>query len=72
VSEDGAEAVILGCTGMIGVARSLQEQMAALGKPVPVIDPTSAAIGYLQLLIRGGLAHSKTCYRTPPAKERRG
>jgi allantoin racemase len=72
VSEDGAEAVILGCTGMIGVARWLQGEMAARGKPVPVVDPTASALGYLQLLVRGGLAHSKTCYRTPPAKERRG
>jgi allantoin racemase len=71
VSEDGAEAVILGCTGMIGVARSLQEEMAKAGKPVPVIDPTAAALGYLQLLIRSGLTHSKLCYRPPPAKERR-
>jgi allantoin racemase len=71
VDEDGAEAVILGCTGMIGVARWLQDEMARAGKPVPVIDPTAAAIGYLQLAVRGGLSHSKTCYRTPPAKERR-
>jgi allantoin racemase len=72
VSEDGAEAVILGCTGMIGVAKSLEREMAAAGKPVPVVDPTAAALGYLQLVIRGGLSHSKLCYRTPPAKERRG
>jgi allantoin racemase len=71
VDQDGAEAVVLGCTGMIGVARWLQGEMAGAGKPVPVIDPTAAALGYLQMLIRGGLAHSKTCYRTPPAKERR-
>jgi allantoin racemase len=72
VSEDGAEAVVLGCTGMSGVARRLQGEMAGSGKPVPVIDPTAAALGYLQLAIRGGLAHSKLCYRSPPAKERRG
>ena len=71
VREDGAEAVILGCTGMIGVARWLQGEMAAAGHPVPVIDPTAAALGYLQLEVRGGLSHSKTCYRSPPAKERR-
>jgi allantoin racemase len=72
VDEDGAEAVILGCTGMMGVARSLQDAMAAAGKPVPVVDPTAAALGWLQMEIRGGLSHSKLCYRTPPAKERRG
>jgi allantoin racemase len=70
VSEDGAEAVVLGCTGMIGVAKGLEKAMAESGKPVPVVDPTAAALGYLQLLIRGGLTHSKLCYRTPPAKER--
>lgn len=71
VSEDGAEAVILGCTGMMGVAAGLQREMARAGKPVPVIDPTASALGCLQLLVRGGLSHSKLCYRTPPAKERR-
>ena len=72
VSEDGAEAVVLGCTGMIGVAKGLEQAMARSGKPVPVVDPTASALGYLQLLIRGGLTHSKLCYRTPPAKERQG
>ena len=70
VSEDGAEAVVLGCTGMIGVAKGLEQALARSGKPVPVVDPTASALGYLQLLIRGGLTHSKLCYRTPPAKER--
>ena len=71
VSEDGAEAIVLGCTGMLGLAGTLAEKMAAKGVPVPVIDPTASAIGYLELLIRNGWKQSPLTYMTPPEKERR-
>lgn len=38
VAEDGAQAIVLGCAGMVNVTRALR---AAL--PVPVIDPVEAA-----------------------------
>jgi allantoin racemase len=69
-AEEGAEAVVLGCTGMLGLAQGLQKTMAERGKPVPVVDPTAAAIGYLELLVRTGLTHSLLAYPYPPAKER--
>jgi allantoin racemase len=71
VEHDGAEAVVLGCTGMMGLARSLAESMAKKGLPVPVVDPTAAAIGFLELLARGGLSQSRLAYMRPPDKERR-
>jgi allantoin racemase len=71
VNVDGAEAVVLGCTGMMGLARSLAESMAKKGTPVPVVDPTAAAIGYLELLVRSGLSQSRLAYMKPPDKERR-
>jgi allantoin racemase len=71
VTEDGAEAIVLGCTGMLGLARDLMKSLADAGLPVPVVDPTAAAIGYLQLLIRATLAHSKRTYPRPSEKERR-
>jgi allantoin racemase len=71
VNLDGAEAVVLGCTGMMGLARSLAESMARKGTPVPVVDPTAAAIGYLELLARSGLSQSRLAYMKPPDKERR-
>ena len=71
VVEDGAEAVVLGCTGMLGLAQSLARKMASKGIPVPVIDPTASAIGYLELLVRGGLSQSRIAYMAPPHKERR-
>ena len=71
IDEDGAEAIVLGCTGMLGLAGDLMRALAEVGLPVPVVDPTAAAIGYLQLLIRAGVAHSKRTYPPPPEKERR-
>jgi len=70
VDQDGAEAIVLGCTGMLGLARRLSEEMARRGKPVPVIDPTAAAIGYLEMLVRSGVSHSKVTYPRPSDKQR--
>jgi allantoin racemase len=69
--EDGAEAVVLGCTGMLGLARNLSRVMEDKGIPIPVIDPTATAIGYLELIIRSGLSQSALTYPAPPEKERK-
>jgi len=69
--EDGAEAIVLGCTGMLGLAQNLEQEMADRGKPVPVVDPTAAAIGYLELLNRNGISHSLLTYPFPSEKERK-
>lgn len=67
-----ADVMVLGCTGMIGVATRLQERLAAEtgGTHVPVVDPTGAALQWLQSLVRLGLRPSRTTYMPPPAKER--
>ncbi len=70
VKEDGAEAIVLGCTGMLGLAAELAAVCATEGFPVPVIDPTGAAIGFLELLVRNKLSHSKLTYPVPSEKER--
>ena len=71
VDEDGAEAVVLGCTGLGRVAENLSQQMAAKGKPIPVVSPTAAAIGFLELLIRIGVSQSRLTYRGAPDIKRR-
>jgi allantoin racemase len=71
VREDGAEAIVLGCTGMLGLAQTLEKQLREQGLPVPVVDPTASAIGYLELLFRSGLAQSPFTYPSPPEKERK-
>ena len=71
VKEDGAEAIVLGCTGMLGLAQNLEKQLVEIGLPVPVVDPTASAIGYLELLYRSGVTQSLFTYPSPPEKERR-
>lgn len=66
IEEDGAQSIIFGCTGMIGIAQPVAQLLAAYGKPAPVIDPTFAALSYLELLIRNQLSQSRLTYFVPP------
>jgi len=58
VEEEGAEVVILGCAGMIGLAEQIQCQLG-----VPVIEPLVAALKTAEILadlkIKLGISHSK-------------
>jgi len=69
VQEDGAHIIIPGCTGMIGLARQVEEGLAERGCPVPVIEPPWAAIKLAESLVDMGLSHSKRTYPAPPEKE---
>lgn len=53
VREDGAEAIVLGCAGLAGVAGAIE---AACG--VPVIDGVAAGVGLAESLVRQGLRTS--------------
>ena len=70
VKNDGAESVIIGCTGMLGLAADLEKISKEKGFHVPVIDPTGVAIGFLELLVRNRISHSKITYPVPTEKER--
>ncbi len=65
VDQDGAQAVILGCTGMTGMAKEVE---ALLG--VHVIDPLPAAVKMAESLISLGLSQSRLAYMRPPEKDR--
>lgn len=80
IKEDGAEAIILGCTGFAGLAAGIQEQLfkqltkdyekgkvEGFNKAVPVIPPNQAAISYLVLLVRSQLTQSGVTYFLPPS-----
>ncbi len=67
IKEDGAEAIILGCTGFIGIADKVYGLLKEAGLPAPVLDPNRVAISFLDLLVRNGLAQSRMSY--PPVKE---
>jgi len=57
IEQDGADVLILGCTGMIGVADTLQEKLG-----VPVVDPTLAALKIAETLVSMNLTHSSLAY----------
>ena len=66
VEKDGAEAIILGCTGMIGMAEELRDVLK-----VPVVDPAPAALLVAEALVRLKLSQSRIKYPTPPEKVRK-
>lgn len=70
VGKGEADVIILGCTGMLGVAEELKKRLADKGFDVPVVDPTGAAITWLESSVRLGLTPSRTTYMPPPAKDR--
>ncbi|MEU5144971.1 aspartate/glutamate racemase family protein [Streptomyces sp. NPDC021139] len=65
-----ADVIVLGCTGILGVAAALQEPLAAEGPFVPVVDPTGAAIMWLESQVRLGVRPSRTTYLPPRPKDR--
>lgn len=69
IKYDGAEVIVLGCTGEAGFA---EELMRKLG--VPVVDPVIAAWKYAEMLAdlysKLGFTHSKVYgYESPPKDE---
>ncbi len=60
IEEDGADSLIIGCTGLVGLASGAQE---ALG--IPVIDAGVAAIRMCETLVKMDLAQSKRAFPTP-------
>lgn len=67
MEEDGAEVILLGCTGMSGYAPALTE---ALG--IPVLDPAACALKIAVDLVEMGVSHSKLSYPFPPPREIKG
>lgn len=65
IENDGAEVLILGCTGMTGMAEKLREILK-----IKVLDPLPTAVKFAETLVSLGLSHSKITYPTPPEKKR--
>ncbi len=71
IEKNDAHVIILGCTGMMGMAKQLHKRLADSGYDVPVIDPAYAGIKLLETYISMGLKHSKQTYMTPREKKRK-
>ncbi len=59
---DGAQAIVLGCTGMIGLTESLYKILKARNIFIPLIDGTTAPIMQLYALCKQSLSHSPLNY----------
>ena len=61
----GARAIVLGCTGMVGVKEYVQNiinQGKAMPDLVPIVSPNQQSIAYLQNMVRTGMTHSRLTY----------
>lgn len=68
VKEDGASAIVLGCTGMSSLVEGIRSRLGARGINVPVIEPLRAAVYDAISWILMGVSRSKEAYRPPRKK----
>jgi allantoin racemase len=68
VRDDGADVIVLGCTGFHGCAACVSEALAAAGLEVPVVDPIPITVQMARSLVASGLRHSKRQWPTPARK----
>ena len=66
VDDYNADSIILGCTGLVGMAREVTRRVG-----VPVLDPTPIAVKYAELLVATGTTHSLRAFPRPPDKLRK-
>lgn len=69
VKQDGADTLILGCTGMKTMAQRLSMALMDHGVNVPVVDPMPATVLQAATCVRLQLSHSKIAYQHPPEKK---
>jgi len=70
ITEDKADTIVLGCTGMAEAAAALQSKIRAANIDAPVVDPLRAAIQLAEALVELKLRHSRISYPRPPSKTR--
>lgn len=64
VEEDGAEAICLGCAGMVSFTRELEKSLG-----IPVFDGVTAAVKMAEALVCLGKTTSKKLYFSAPEKK---
>lgn len=71
IKKDGAHAIVLGCTGMMGVSENLRRMLREEGYDIPMIYPVSISLKFAESLVKLDLKQSKLTYMKPPEKERK-
>ena len=70
IIEEGVDTIVLGCTGLGGMAEQLSERLQKNNLPVPVVDPAGASIKMIEALVACKLRHSKIAFMAPTDKTR--
>ncbi|WP_018085004.1 aspartate/glutamate racemase family protein [Desulfurispora thermophila] len=68
IKNDHVHVLVLGCTGMMGMAHNLMQRLKEAGYDIPVVDPAFAAVMMVKNYVHMGLKHSRLTYMTPPVK----
>jgi len=58
VKEDNADVIVLGCTGMAGLAGAVEKGLHKKESKVPVVDPVKAAVKFAESLVDLGLSQA--------------
>ncbi len=72
IEDDGAHVIVLGCTGMQGLADQVKQELAKQGYDIPVLDPAIIALKLAEILVDMKTSQSRLTYPPPPEKERTG
>ncbi len=72
IEDDRAHVIVLGCTGMAGLADQVKHELADQGYNIPVIDPLIVALKFAEALVDMKTSQSRLTYPPPPEKERTG
>ena len=72
IEDDGAHVIVLGCTGMAGLADQVKHELADQGYNIPVVDPLIVALKFAEALVDMKTSQSRLTYPPPPEKERTG
>jgi allantoin racemase len=65
LAEDRAEAIVLGCAGMVDLADKLSEQFS-----IPVLDGVTCAVSLCESLVRLKMSTTRQGGYAPPPKEK--
>ena len=69
IIEDGADVIVLGCTGFAGFAKRIGDRLEQEGYIVPVIDPAAASLKMIEALVTCGVKNSNITYMAPIDKK---
>lgn len=70
ILKNGADVLILGCTGMMGVAEKVQNILIVKGYNVPVVNPAETCLRFMECILVMGLKQSEIAYPTNKRKKR--